>query len=255
MGVDLFFVISGVVISLVTTGKFKNARAACIFLYHRLARIYPVFWFYFALAVLLYVLNPNLINSSAGHHLSFFQDFFLIPNQYPNLLSPAWTLSHELTFYAVFFALMLLVPERHSAAFLLVWAAGIGAIGILGIDFHLPLIGILWSPYNLEFVTGCLLFRVYNHVQLHPKFGEMLLILSMGWLGVITYFSARSGANSAAWVELKAMSGSGLGFMAYSRFYSSGVALKSSENSASDGYLRSNPLVIGLTQFTCRTCL
>src|ERR1700721_85744 len=46
LGVDLFFVISGIVISAVTVGKFSNRRYARTFLYHRLARIYPVYWIY-----------------------------------------------------------------------------------------------------------------------------------------------------------------------------------------------------------------
>lgn len=43
LGVDLFFVISGTVISAVTVGKFANAAAAGRFLKHRLLRIFPVY--------------------------------------------------------------------------------------------------------------------------------------------------------------------------------------------------------------------
>ena len=43
-GVDVFFVISGVVISAVTAGQGENVRNALRFLYQRCARIFPIYW-------------------------------------------------------------------------------------------------------------------------------------------------------------------------------------------------------------------
>ncbi len=43
IGVDIFFVISGIVIASVTAEKFGSPRNAAVFLYHRLARIFPSF--------------------------------------------------------------------------------------------------------------------------------------------------------------------------------------------------------------------
>ncbi len=52
LGVDLFFVISGVVIASVATGKFGSPGNAGVFLYHRLARIFPIFWIYTTLTLI-----------------------------------------------------------------------------------------------------------------------------------------------------------------------------------------------------------
>jgi peptidoglycan/LPS O-acetylase OafA/YrhL len=48
-GVDLFFVISGFVMVTVTKERFKINGESMRFLWGRLSRIYPTYWFYFLL--------------------------------------------------------------------------------------------------------------------------------------------------------------------------------------------------------------
>jgi len=45
-GVDLFFVISGFIMVTITRSKFQIPREALKFFYRRVARIYPLYWFY-----------------------------------------------------------------------------------------------------------------------------------------------------------------------------------------------------------------
>lgn len=111
LGVDLFFVISGVVISIVTVGKFGSVQKALVFIYHRLARVYPVFWFYFAIVLAVYLIRPSAFSFGATHQVSLLRSFFLSPYQYDNLIGQAWTLSYEVCFYVAFFLLMLLIPS------------------------------------------------------------------------------------------------------------------------------------------------
>lgn len=54
-GVDLFFIISGFVISLVTVGKFGGGRKAAVFLYHRFARVFPIYWIYSLIVLLAFL--------------------------------------------------------------------------------------------------------------------------------------------------------------------------------------------------------
>ena len=79
LGVDLFFVISGVVISAVTVGKFSSARNAGTFLYHRFARIYPTYWVYSALVLAAFLYNPLWINAASGHHVDILPSFLFQP--------------------------------------------------------------------------------------------------------------------------------------------------------------------------------
>ncbi len=78
LGVDLFFVISGVVIASVTAGKFGSPHNAGIFLYHRLARIYPIFWIYTTLTLIARYLDKD--------HLPEFNvlaSYLLLPTHLP----------------------------------------------------------------------------------------------------------------------------------------------------------------------------
>ncbi len=179
---DLFFVISGIVISTVTVGKFGSPRSALTFLYHRFARIYPIFWFYFAIVLAIYLHSPSTINGAAGHHVDLLRSFFLIPNKYANLLGPAWSLSYEVYFYLVFFLLLLLATEHIAPIVYCLWG---GAIILCSLTFpapSTPLLRLVTSPFIIEFLAGCLLFQIYHRFALHPRAGKILLLFSLVWL-------------------------------------------------------------------------
>lgn len=91
IGVDLFFLISGVVISLVTAGKFQDRGNAFRFLYHRLARIFPIYWFYYLIILAAYLYNPLWISAATGHHLDLLPSILLIPCS-SMVVGQAWTL-------------------------------------------------------------------------------------------------------------------------------------------------------------------
>ena len=77
-GVDLFFVISGIVIATVTDGKHQKPPEAWRFLYHRFARIYPTFWVYFSVAVAIYFSSPSMIRGY-GTRPDFLASALLLP--------------------------------------------------------------------------------------------------------------------------------------------------------------------------------
>ena len=79
-GVDLFFVISGFVMIAVTRGKFQNTKQAIRFLYRRASRIYPTYWVYSILVLMVFWFNPTLVNSSQGNQVDILASFLLIPS-------------------------------------------------------------------------------------------------------------------------------------------------------------------------------
>lgn len=186
IGVDIFFVISGVVISIVTETKFQSIPNAFTFLYHRLARIFPVFWFYYSLCLAAYVLSPRLFNASEGHHIELLRSFFLIPGQFRNLVGQAWSLSYELYFYLVFFLFMTVTSRRMAGYLLAGWASVITCI-----YFVCPIPGnlhILWTasnPFVLEFLAGCLAYRLFREVSLSRAIGPLCLGLSLLWIAAV----------------------------------------------------------------------
>jgi exopolysaccharide production protein ExoZ len=190
LGVDLFFVISGVVIASVTAGKFASPRNARVFLYHRLARIFPIFWIYTTLTLIARHFNEDHIQS-----FNLLASYLLIPTHPPMLLVQGWTLSYELYFYLVFFLLLLLVPEHLAPWLLALWG-----IAVVALKLHVglspsALVQLLLTPSVLEFLAGCLLFHIYRRGRLHPSIGIVLLAASALWLASIIVYTAHIHAS------------------------------------------------------------
>lgn len=157
-GVDLFFVISGFVIMSVTTGRFGNRREPLRFIWGRLTRIYPVYWFYFFLTVPLLFIKPDWVNTSQGRHQELVSSFFLLPDDRLPLVMVAWSLIHELWFYLVF-SVLLAFNERVLLPALLLWGVLITAASVFITAADLSSgFRVMLHPYTLEFITGALVF-------------------------------------------------------------------------------------------------
>jgi len=170
-GVDLFFVISGVVISSVTVGQFHSTHNAVRFLYHRFARIYPILWIYTSVVLVAFLYNPHWVNAKNDGHVEIARSYFLIPGHYGFLLMQGWTLSFEVYFYLIFFLLMLISTEKLAPWLLALW--GLLAIcgALLNTSHTNPLIDLTASPLVFEFLAGCVIFSIYR-LQTAPWSGD-----------------------------------------------------------------------------------
>src|SRR4051794_33560458 len=65
-GVDLYFVISGFIITTMCAGRFGRRGEARRFLVQRVVRIYPVYWAWCLPVLAVFLLRPGLVNSSHG---------------------------------------------------------------------------------------------------------------------------------------------------------------------------------------------
>lgn len=157
-GVDLFFVISGFVIVSATKGRFGKRREPLRFLWSRLTRIYPVYWFYFFLTLSFFFIKPEWVNASQGRQQDLVLSFFLLPGDRLPLVMVAWSLVHELWFYLVFTALLML-NERLLLPALLLWSVVV-ATACIFTDVADLSSGwrIVLHPYTLEFITGAWVF-------------------------------------------------------------------------------------------------
>jgi exopolysaccharide production protein ExoZ len=191
MGVDLFFVISGIVISSVTVGRFDSAANAGTFIYHRFARIFPVYWIYTTVVLVAYLFNPAWINAGSGHRANILASYLLVPTHRDMLVLQGWSLSYELYFYVVFF-LLLFVSERVARSFLIGWAAVIILLNVTGAISFQPVLWVLTSPAVLEFLAGCLIFRIYRSSRLHPAVGVCLVAAAFLWIAAVVLYNAHA---------------------------------------------------------------
>lgn len=98
LGVDIFFVLSGFIMVLVT----HSDSSTFDFFKKRFVRIVPLYWFYsFIVLFSFLLLNPTSIvwNDVVG---SFFFIPILTSQGYLGFLGPGWTLSYEMFFYLMF---------------------------------------------------------------------------------------------------------------------------------------------------------
>jgi peptidoglycan/LPS O-acetylase OafA/YrhL len=120
-GVDVFFVISGVIMWVTTAGV--PMRPAEFWL-RRIIRIVPLYWVMTTAMVAAALLIPGLLRTARFDAAHVVASYLFIPWTHPVLgeampiLVPGWTLNHEMFFYALF-GLALVLPER--ARF---WAVG-----------------------------------------------------------------------------------------------------------------------------------
>ena len=120
-GVDIFFVISGFVMTVstraMTGGGPSRRRAAWIFIQRRLLRIAPLYWFYTLLKVALLLAVPGLAVTSSIDALHLATSLSFFPSVSPwgmvqPVLPVGWTLNFEMLFYTVFAIAMALGAPR-----------------------------------------------------------------------------------------------------------------------------------------------
>jgi exopolysaccharide production protein ExoZ len=197
-GVDLFFVISGVVMLVSTATWFGEKSAPRRFLARRATRIYPPYWIVTVPVLIAYLLVP----SAAGEHRSTPPDvlasFLALPQRGEPLLVVGWTLTYELVFYAVF-AVALRFARRYLPLVTAVWLLAVVLIGALGPHAN-PWVRVLGSWFNLEFVFGMAIGTlVLRGALVAPRVLFGLAVVLIVAVCVATAYSGREFFEIAWW--------------------------------------------------------
>lgn len=141
-GVDFFFVISGFIILHVHGGDLGRPGRLGHYASRRFTRIYPIYWVILGLTVALALLSGRGLPDVAWAAT-------LLPTRAEPLVGVAWTLQHEIIFYAVF--AVLIVHLRTGLVLLGAWLA---VIIVAQAGRPAGLMPIFVSAYNLEFFMG-----------------------------------------------------------------------------------------------------
>lgn len=179
LGVDFFFVLSGFIIMHAHRQEAGRTDRVLPYVRKRLLRIFPAYW-PVGLALLgLYAVMPGL-SASGGREFSYLSSVLLVPADLPPALSVAWTLVHELMFYAVF--MLWFVSKR---AFWL--GLGVWLVSVVGVQSLGGVAGWLRYPFsllNVEFMLGVLMAVAYGRDRLRLPPG--MLIAGGGLLACVT---------------------------------------------------------------------
>jgi len=180
LGVDYFFVLSGFIIA---HSLSRPQAQVGNFLWRRAVRLLPVFWLVFAVSGLAVWVKPSLLGHPVHYSVAELGKAFLLLRQdiadgrsNPPIVGVAWTLHHEVLFYA-FAALWLWRPR---------WGLVLGALvvfGSLGRPESYPATYLL-NPLNLEFAFGVLAYLAHRKLPVVAAWGVAAggaLALPLAW--------------------------------------------------------------------------
>lgn len=162
-GLDIFFVISGFIVSLVAARAATQAggkNPARAFLSRRVTRIFPLYW----ILTLVVVLESELGRYKVPWHaVPWLPTLFLLPSWHYPLSTPllwlGWSLVFEIYFYLVLTVFLAVTPRFvvRNAALALLFAVAAGSI----VGIHRTLLVLWMNPMLLEFVFGSLVALLY----------------------------------------------------------------------------------------------
>ena len=189
-GVDLFFVISGVIMVITTWRAFDEPGSSRRFLLRRVARIYPLYWLVNTAVVALFLVSPGSVGFDDGNSATILQSYFLLPQDGRLPVLVAWSLVFEMYFYVVF-AVALVLGRSRLAWVIGAWVVLTLALSMLASGATNPWVALVASPLSLEFVLGVLI----GLAAVHGGFVRPRLVLALGVLsfGACLAFLAFSG--------------------------------------------------------------
>jgi exopolysaccharide production protein ExoZ len=214
-GVDLFFVISGFIILWTNFDRFGAVSYIPKYLARRAARIFPLYWFYLAFAILSAAIGLNHAVAAASGRWNMVGITFLLPLECVHIVPVSWTLTFELWFYAVF-AFTLFFRRRFFLPLLAAWFVMVCVhTGLTGHGGDSPsllarILNVVVHFRTTEFMAGCLVaMALRSGRRLPPKTTALAGALVFALAG-FRLWQLDPGATGSVWqVELIALFGLG----------------------------------------------
>ena len=175
-GVHFFFVISGCVMVFASRGVEWQQ-----FIFSRVTRIYPAYWFYTSMFLLAFLVQPQYVGVGLPSPGSILKSYLLWPDLNAPLLTVGWSLIFEMYFYVILtLVLAFAVPLRLA---ILLWAIVTMLIGQLSLQLT-PLVSLMSSPLTVEFIGGVLIgLFVSNNRSSYGRF-----VLGVGVISLVAAF-------------------------------------------------------------------
>jgi peptidoglycan/LPS O-acetylase OafA/YrhL len=158
-GVQVFFVISGLIMVHVAGEQFGSLRSAKKFALNRAIRIVPLYWTLTLLQVAVLIISGSLPGEPGRlSGTALIKSMLFIPRidymgLHRPLLEQGWTLNFEMAFYAVF-AVALILPRLAGLAIVAAVLALMAALSPFVPDQGY---GLLFDPIVLYFLAGVLI--------------------------------------------------------------------------------------------------
>jgi len=182
-GVDVFFIISGFIMTYSTPRPFTTWRDQLSFLIRRFLRIYPAYWAVLLPILVLWWFHPAYFNTSQGNRVDFPSSLFLLPSFTITILGVAWTLIFEIYFYCVV-SFIFYCGTAGRLFWAGAWAAAVVIRNVVHPQWFDLACWTTWlSPLTLEFIVGIYLAYALRSAQLRlpTVVGTALILASALW--------------------------------------------------------------------------
>ena len=205
VGVDLFFVISGFIMVYVTRNLVAGRSSVFSFLFARISRIYPIWWFFASIMLAYFWVTigapgdpKRVAQADSTMPLYLLHSYLLVPQAAPPVLGVGWTLVHEMYFYFGF-ALLLFLPKSIRAWACLAWGALVAVGAGLGLSGPLAdtYISLIFHPMTLEFILGGIAAALIASGRIWRP--GLLLVVSCVWLAAAMQFVLPPSVDNPDW--------------------------------------------------------
>lgn len=201
IGVDIFFVISGFIMMLVSVGRHAGGID---FLIDRITRIAPNYWFYTMVLVLTGLALPSLLRAVDINVDAIAKSLLFIPFERPGgdiqpILGVGWTLNYEMFYYLIFSFLMRLPAWQKTLAMIAIFS-GLFAVAVMA-DVG-PVFGAFFgNTIVFAFVSGMALYLAVERWG-RPRPAASIVALALGlviWLSTAGPWSPAWSARFLLW--------------------------------------------------------
>ncbi|MEK6397309.1 MAG: acyltransferase, partial [Terriglobus sp.] len=178
-GVDIFFVISGFILSLVVLRSRRpaGARASWEFFKRRLIRIYPIYWIFCLVGAAQYLHRMHHLDLAQVWPIALLLPLVKYPRQF-FLVDYSWTLVFEMSFYFLLAVIQLVTVKRAMAVLIALQCVMVGMRLLFSIKR--PVLIIACNPMLLEFIYGALIAMAFDAFGRRRKLGIALAVVGAG---------------------------------------------------------------------------
>jgi exopolysaccharide production protein ExoZ len=197
-GVQFFFVLSGFIIFYIHGGDSASMTQGVVYLKKRLVRVYPLYWMILLPVYTMLLISAQLMPTTSRSFGKFLGDALLLFSPNGGIVPVAWTLCHEVLFYAVFFVSFYLWKSWRSTFILWGCCCAIGSCCLLHIDVYQDMqwfkyVGFLLDINNMLFVLGmltCCLFLQRHWLPQLARFSSPAMMLgALVYIGLMAWQS------------------------------------------------------------------
>ena len=191
-GVSIFFVLSGLSMSIVYNTYFKTVRTFFVFFARRLFRIWPLFWVVSFLAILPQIIKTGVFSWKFFIINSTTLFGFIDPTAY--IPTGAWSIGNEMVYYVLTpFIFLLFNYKKWLGNVFFAFTTGVGlyfAFALL--DPYLTLTeqwAIYVNPFNNFFlyVMGIFIYYNFKDINIKPKFNLLLLLSAVLFFSLLPF--------------------------------------------------------------------